>query len=73
MINHKMIANDGNTIGLLKNTKSVMANFQTSRKPVQSIMNCKKTLLAYRQGRDQTILDYHKKFKGFIDIIEYHG
>ena len=55
--NHETIANSGNTVGLLKNIKSVMANFQTSRKPVQCIMNCKKTLLAYRQGRDQTIPD----------------
>ena len=70
---HETISNDGDTIGLLKNIKSVMANFQTSRKPVQSIMNCKKTLLAYFQGRYQTILDYHKQFKGLIDGIEYNG
>ena len=63
MSNRETISNDGDTIGLLKNIKSVMANFQTYRKPVQSIMNCKKTLLAYRQGRDQTIPDYHKFFK----------
>ena len=52
MSNHETIASDGDTIGMLKNITSVMANFQTSRKPVQSIMNCKKTLLAYLQGRD---------------------
>ena len=50
MRNHKTIANDGDTIRPLKNIKSVMANFQTSRKLVQSIMDCKKTLLAYRQA-----------------------
>ena len=50
-----------------------MAKFQTFRKPVQSIMNCNKTLLAYRQGRDQTIPDYHKQFKVLIDVIEYNG
>ena len=73
MSNHKTIANNGDTIGLLKNINSVMANFQTSRKSVQSIMNCKKTLLAYRQGRDQTIPDYHKQFKDLIGVIEYNG
>ena len=57
MINQKEIANNINTIRLLNNIKSVMANNQTSRKHVQSIMDCKKTLLAYRQGRDQTIPD----------------
>ena len=70
MSNHETIANDGDTIRLLKNIKSVMANFQTSRNPVQSIMDCKKTLLDHLQGRDQTIPDYHKQFKGLIDIIE---
>ena len=73
MSNHETIANDGDTIGLLKNIKSVMANFQTYSKPEQSIMNFKKTLLAYCQGRDQTIPDYHKHFKGLIVVIEYNG
>ena len=73
MSNPKRIANYGDTIGLLNNIKSVMANFHTSSKPVQSIMNCNKTLLAYRQGRDQTIPDYHKQFKVLIDVIEYNG
>ena len=73
MSNHETITNNGDTIGLSKNINSVMANFQTFRKPVQSIMNCKKTLLAYRQGRDQTIPDYHKQFKDLIGVIEYNG
>ena len=73
MSNHETIANVGDTIGLLKNINSVMDNFQTYRKPVQSIMNCKKMLLAYRQGRDKTIPDYHKQFKELIDVIEYNG
>ena len=34
MSNHETISNDGDTIGLLKDIKSVMANFQESRKPV---------------------------------------
>ena len=54
MSNHETIAKVGDTIGLLKNIKIVMANLRTSRKPVQSIMNFKKTLLAYRQEKDQT-------------------
>ena len=73
MSNPKRIANYGNTIGLLNDIKSVMDNFHTSSKPVQYIMNCNKTLLAYRQGRDQTIPDYHKQFKVLIDVIEYNG
>ena len=72
MSNHETIANDGDTVGLLNNINSVMANFQTSRKPVKSIMYCKKTLLAYCQGRYQTIPDYQKQFKGLIDFIEYN-
>ena len=73
MSNHETIANDKDTVVLLKDIKSGMANFQTSRKPVQSVMGCKKMLLAYRQGRDQTIPDYHKQFKVLIDFIEYNG
>ena len=73
MDNHEKLADDADPIGLLKNIKTVMANFQTSRKPVQSIMNCKKTLLTYKQGREQPIPDYHKKFKGLVDVIEYNG
>ena len=73
MNNHQSIVDDGDAIGLLKNIKSVMANFQTSRKPVQSIMECKRTLLAYRQGRDQTVPEYYKLFKGLIDVIEYNS
>lgn len=65
--NHETIASDGDTIGLLENIKSVMANFQTSRKPVQSITDCKKTLLAYRQERGQTIPDFHKQSKELVD------
>ena len=57
MSNHETISNNGDKIRILNNIKSVMANFQTSRKPVQSIMNCKKTLLSYCQGREQTIPD----------------
>ena len=34
MSNHEMIANDGDTIGPLKNIKSVMANLQIFTKPV---------------------------------------
>ena len=73
MSKNEKIAKDGNTIGLLKNIKSVMSNLQKTSKPVQYIMNCKKKLLAYRQGRDQTIPENHKKFKGLIDVIEYNG
>ena len=40
---------------------------------MQSIMDCKKTLLAYRQRRDQNIPYYHKQFKGLINVIEYNG
>ena len=39
MCNHETISNSGKMIGLLKNIKSVMANLQTSRNPVQSIIN----------------------------------
>jgi hypothetical protein len=73
MGNHIALSDAGDPIGLLKNIKTVMTNFQTTKYMPHAIYDCKRSLFLYRQDRDTSVPEYHKQFKSLVDVIEYNG
>jgi hypothetical protein len=72
MPNHEQITNDGDPIGLLKNLKSVMYNFQSSKNTAQAVYEAKRRLYMHRQA-DSEVADYYKTFRNIIEVIEHNG
>jgi hypothetical protein len=73
MTNHAALSNAGDPIGLLKNIKTVMTNFQTTKYMPHAIYDCKMPLFMCRQSRGTSVPEYHKQFKSLVDVIEYNG
>jgi hypothetical protein len=73
MSNHTALSDAGDPIGLLKNIKTVMTNFQTTKYMPHAVYDCKRSLFLYRQDRDVSVAEYHKHFKSLVDVIEYNG
>jgi hypothetical protein len=73
MDNHISLSNAGDPIGLLRNVKTVMSNFQTTKYMPHAIYDCKRSLFLCRQDRDTTVPQYYKEFKSIVDVIEYNG
>jgi hypothetical protein len=73
MDNHTALSDAGDPIGLLKNIKTVMTNFQTTKYMPHAVYDCKRSLFLYRQDRETTVPEYHKQFKSLVDVIEYNG
>lgn len=71
--NHEELMKKGDPIGLLKNIKSIMTDFQASKYPPLAIFEAKRRLYRYVQAQDQTVPDYYKKFKSLVEVIEYNG
>lgn len=67
------VADKGDPIGLLKNIKTVMFQFQTTKYMPHAILDCKRRLYTMRQGKDMSVPDYFKVFKNNVDVVEHNG
>ena len=61
-VDHVVVTENSDPVGLLKNIKSVMFQFQATKYETLSIIECKKRLYYCRQDRDATVQEYHKVF-----------
>jgi hypothetical protein len=72
MPNHAQITIDGDPIELLKNLKSVMYNFQSTKYTAQAIYEAKRRFYMHRQA-DAEVPDYYKTFRNNLEVIEHNG
>ena len=50
----------------LKEIRQVMFDLSSSKNPVRSLFKEKLKLLRFKQGRDISVIDYHKKFNELL-------
>ena len=56
----------GDCAWLLKEIRQVMFDLSSSKNPVRSLFKEKLKLLRFKQGRDISVIDYHKKFNELL-------
>lgn len=70
--NHDQLADDGDPIGLLKNVRTIMLNYQTTTHAALATYKCKKRLYKKRQ-KNLTVAQHYKEFKSLVDMLEFNG
>ena len=73
MDDHDQIATSGDPIGLLKNIRTIMFQFKTTKYMPQAIYECKRRVYTNRQDKEMSVPDYFRTFKNNIEVVQHNG
>jgi predicted RNA-binding protein associated with RNAse of E/G family len=71
--NHTTIESACDSIGLLKNIRTVMFQFQSQRYSVLALHEAKRRFYLLTQDKHSTCQHYYETFKNNVEVIEYCG
>ena len=62
-----------NCLQLIKEIKGVIFNFESQEYPVLSLHHASQKYFNTRQGKDESITEYHKRFRTTVEVLEHYG
>ena len=62
-----------NVLTLLREIKAVTFDFESQQYLPMSLHNATNKYFTMKQGKNESLVDYHKRFKNVVDVLEHYG